>query len=71
MNVLKMSLNFLENLCHISKNKSVENRFIMHFSFDSSRMDIYVISVDRYKSGLLIDTLNVYVPYLVPEILAF
>ena len=43
----------------------------MHFSFDSSRMDIYVISVDRYKSGLLIDTLNVYVPYLVPEILPF
>ena len=39
----------------------------MYFSFDSSRMDICVILVDRYNSGLLIDTLNVYVPFLVPE----
>ena len=39
----------------------------MYSLFDSSRRDIYIISVDREKSGLLIDTLNVYVPYLVPE----
>ena len=34
-------------------------------------MDVYVISVDRSKSGLLIDTFNVYVPFLVPERLPF
>ena len=30
-------------------------------------MDIYAIPVDREKSGLLIDILNVCVPHLVPE----
>ena len=39
----------------------------MYCSFDSSRMDIYAISVDRENAGLLIDILNVYVPCLVLE----
>ena len=34
-------------------------------------MDIYVISLDRGKSGLLIDIRDVYVPHLVPEIWPF
>ena len=49
-----------------SKNKSEKIGFNF-FSFDSSRMDINVISVDREKSGLLINILNVYVPVIVPE----
>ena len=45
-----------------------EKRFKIHFSFDSSQLDIYMISLDREKLGLLIDISYVYVPYLVREI---
>ena len=70
MNVINMPVKYGKNLNNIKreilhKKYKSENRFLIHFSFDSSQLDIYMISLDREKSGLLIDISYVYVPYLV------
>ena len=43
----------------------------MYVSCHASRVLNYVTSLDRGKSGLLIDILNMHAPSLVAEILSF
>ena len=73
MNVINMLVNFQNYKCYIKREildqkLKVKKKVLKYFFSNVSHSNPYHISLDRQKSELLGDVLNIYVPPSGPEI---